>query len=138
MKYQEIIYYTDELTDDFGNKPKKNHPLPKKYKYMTTSFLSRFFTSIIYQIMLQPLAYVYVKLRFHQKFKNHVLYYNADTSEVYVNRYKDLETEETEDVLVTAILSISIIPLWRQMLLYRIFYLLRKRIILLLENKPVL
>lgn len=101
MKYQEIIYYTDELTDDFGNKPKKNHPLPKKYKYMTTSFLSRFFTSIIYQIMLQPLAYVYVKLRFHQKFKNkHALKEVKNGYFIYINH-----TALAADAFIPNILS---------------------------------
>ncbi len=38
---------------------------------------------------------------FQGKFKNHPIYFNGETEEVYINRYKDLETLEEVDILTT-------------------------------------
>ncbi len=70
MKYQETIWYEDELNDDFGTSVKHIRPLPKKYKYITTNFILKFFDFIIYRLIVRPFAWFYMKIKFGHKIKN--------------------------------------------------------------------
>lgn len=70
MKYQETIWYEDELNDDFGTTVKKRRPLPKKYKYISNNIFFKIFEFIIYRIIVRPLAWVYMKIKFHHKIVN--------------------------------------------------------------------
>lgn len=70
MKYQDIIYYEDELNDDFGTSVKKIKPLPKKYKYISKNIFFKFFSFLVYRMILRPFAWLYLKVRFYHKIKN--------------------------------------------------------------------
>lgn len=70
MKYQETIWYEDELTDDFGTTVKKRRPLPKKYKYVSKNVFFLLFEVIIYRLIVRPLAWIYMKIKFHHKIVN--------------------------------------------------------------------
>lgn len=70
MKYQDIIYYEDELGDDFGTCVKKIKPLPKKYKYSSNNIFFKFFCFLVYRMILRPFAWLYLKIRFLHKIEN--------------------------------------------------------------------
>ncbi len=69
-KYQETIIYKDELNDDFGNTIHHNHPLPEKYKIYSKNFFIVIFNFIFYWIVVRPIAFLYMKIKFHYKIKN--------------------------------------------------------------------
>lgn len=70
MKYQDIIYYEDELNDDFGTCVKKIKPLPKQYKYISGNVFFKFFCFLVYRLILRPFAWLYLKIKFYHKIKN--------------------------------------------------------------------
>lgn len=66
-----IIYYKDELNDDFAGTSKiKSTPTPDDFNYINHSFIYRFFEFIIYNIIVRPLVYLFIKIKYHQRFKN--------------------------------------------------------------------
>lgn len=70
MKYQQIIYYKDELRDDFGTSVKRIKPLPKSYKYVPKNIFFRGFSAFVYWGLVKPLAWLYMKIKFHHRIKN--------------------------------------------------------------------
>lgn len=71
MKSQEkIIYYKDELNDDFAGLNIKLRPLGEGYKYMRTSWLFKAFEFLFYYGIMIPVIYMLQKLYNHQKFAN--------------------------------------------------------------------
>lgn len=71
MKTKErIIYYKDEMNDDFSGLSIKVRPLGEKYKYMRTSLLFRCFEFVFYYVVMIPVVYMLQKLISHQKFAN--------------------------------------------------------------------
>ena len=65
-----VIYYEDELNDDFANTVEKINPLPKDYKYVSKNIFFKLFAFFIYRIIVRPIAWLYVKIKFCQRFKN--------------------------------------------------------------------
>lgn len=62
MKEQQVIYYSDELNDDFAGTNITRRPLPPDYQYLNKGFwqvLRRFFT---YFCLVRPIAFIYNKL----------------------------------------------------------------------------
>ncbi len=70
MKYNETITYYDELNDDFANKIKHVKPLPKRYKIYSKNPFFLLFNFIMYWIIVRPIAFFYMKFRFHYKIRN--------------------------------------------------------------------
>lgn len=58
-----IIYYEDELNDEFSKAKIKARPIDGSYKYVRSRVLS----FILYRIVATPLAFLYTKLVFGQK-----------------------------------------------------------------------
>lgn len=67
---KKVFYYEDELNDDFGTTVKKIKPLPKKYKYIHKNPFFRFFEFALYRLIVRPLAWLYIKIKFGHKFVN--------------------------------------------------------------------
>ncbi len=67
---KKTFYYSNEQTDDFGTTVTKTKPLPKNYKYISTSWLFKVFEFIVYDIIVRPLAFLYLKIKFCHKVKN--------------------------------------------------------------------
>ena len=67
---EKVIYYKDELNDDFANNNINRKPLGKKFKYIHTNIFFRFFEFILYYIIAIPLIYILQKFVSHQKFIN--------------------------------------------------------------------
>lgn len=67
---KKTFYYEDELKDDFGTTVKKITPIPKKYKYVHKNIFVRLFEFFIYRIIVRPLAWLYVKIKFWHRLRN--------------------------------------------------------------------
>lgn len=53
---KKIIYYSDPLNDDFAQKENSGYTTPEKYKYKTSK-INYFFTSIVYHLLVIPIAF---------------------------------------------------------------------------------
>jgi len=67
---QRVIYYTDELNDDFAGLNIKLKPLGEGYRYMRTGLFFRIFEFIFYYGIMIPVVYMLQKVYNHQKFAN--------------------------------------------------------------------
>ena len=67
---ERVIYYKDELNDDFADLNIKLRPLGEGYKYMRTGWLFRAFEFVFYYFVMIPVVYMLQKLICHQKFAN--------------------------------------------------------------------
>ncbi len=71
MKTEEnIIYYKDELNDDFSGLRVHVKPLGEGYRYMRTSLFFRVFEFLFYYGIMIPVVYMLQKVYNHQKFAN--------------------------------------------------------------------
>lgn len=71
LKTQErIVYYKDELNDDFSGLSIKARPLGEKYQYMRKGLLFRIFEFPFYYGIMIPVVYMLQKLICHQRFAN--------------------------------------------------------------------
>ncbi len=64
---RQTFYYKDELNDDFATTVKTTNPLPKTYKYVNKSIIFRVISFVLYYLIVKPLAYIYVKIKFHHR-----------------------------------------------------------------------
>ena len=67
-KYKDTIYYSDEQNDDFATTVKNIKKIPSGYKYISKNIFFKLFSILIYNILVRPLAWLYLKIRFHHKF----------------------------------------------------------------------
>ncbi len=65
---KKTFYYSDELHDDFGNTVKTLRPLPAKYKYVKKNPFSRVASFALYRVIVRPIVWGYVKVKFHHRF----------------------------------------------------------------------
>ena len=70
MKEQKIIYYHDELNDDFANNNINGSETPDDYNYINHNFIYNFFSFVIYRLIVTPMVFLYVKVKYNQVFKN--------------------------------------------------------------------
>lgn len=69
MKH-DIIYYSDELKDEFAFDTIKPHKIGKDWVYVHHSLFKSFTRWFWYRLVAFPLALVYLKLHFHHKIVN--------------------------------------------------------------------
>lgn len=67
---KKIIYYSDELNDDFAENNIKTILTPSTHRYINHNPIYRFFTFIVYHIIASPLVFIFTKIAYHQKFIN--------------------------------------------------------------------
>ncbi len=65
-----VIYYKDELNDDFSGLDVNVRPLGPGYRYMRTGWLFRIFEFLFYYGIMIPVVYMLQKVYCHQKFAN--------------------------------------------------------------------
>ncbi len=65
-----VIYYKDELNDDFAGVDIEAKPLGEKYQYIHTGWFFRVCEFLFYYIVMVPVVYMLQKLICHQKFAN--------------------------------------------------------------------
>ena len=72
MKQQKVIYYTDELNDDFAatNGRIEARAIGDEYDYRPSSPIWKAASFVLYRLVATPVAYVYCKLRFGLRIKN--------------------------------------------------------------------
>ena len=77
MDKRTVIYYSDELNDEFSTAEITPRPIDENYVYIHTSRFKRFTHFFWYRIVATPIAFAYVKLVFghrvkgRQKFRKH-------------------------------------------------------------------
>ena len=67
---KKIIYYKDELNDDFASTIKKVNPLPENYCYVSKNPLFKLFSFVIYRLLARPLVWCYTVVKFRHKYVN--------------------------------------------------------------------
>lgn len=67
MDKRKIIYYTDELNDEFSVAQITPKPIDGKYRYCHDSLFKRFTHFFWYRMVATPIAFLYVKVVFHHK-----------------------------------------------------------------------
>jgi len=67
---RKTIYYSDPLNDDFANNTIETKSLGTDFKYVHTGLIWRFFEFIVYNIIVRPLVFTWIKLKYHQRFVN--------------------------------------------------------------------
>ena len=66
-----VIYYQDELNDDFANTEKiKGVPTPDNFNYINHSIFYRIVEFVVYNIIVRPCVFIYIKVKFLQRFEN--------------------------------------------------------------------
>lgn len=68
MKKQEVIYYKDELNDEFSKAKITPRLVDENYKYIHKNPFWNICSFIMQNILLVPIRYLYPKLKFRQKF----------------------------------------------------------------------
>lgn len=69
MRMTKILYYTNELEDDFSGIKRKKIKIDESYKYKRSA-LWNIISSFLYSIIMKPIAYFYMKLRYSFKIVN--------------------------------------------------------------------
>lgn len=67
---RKVIYYTDELNDEFSTAVITPKPIDGNYKYIHKGIWKKFTRFFWYRIVATPLAYLYLKLYFGHKIVN--------------------------------------------------------------------
>lgn len=67
MDKRTVIYYTDELNDEFSTARITPRTIDGSYVYCQKSFFKRFTHFFWYRIVATPIAFLYTKIVFHQK-----------------------------------------------------------------------
>lgn len=70
MNKQRVIYYKDELNDDFAGNNIKRKTLGENFKYVHTNWLWKIFEFVLYYAVASPLVYLIQKIYTRQKFVN--------------------------------------------------------------------
>ena len=70
MSEKKIFYYTDEVNEDFSGIVRDRYHVDSSYKYIHTNPIYRFFTFIVYRIIMTPVAWLHLKIKFNTKFVN--------------------------------------------------------------------
>ena len=67
---QKVIYYSDELNDDFASNNIREPVIDEKYRYGNSSFLWKLNQFFFYRVIITPIAFVLLKLLYHYKIVN--------------------------------------------------------------------
>lgn len=67
MDKRTVIYYTDELNDEFSTAKITSRTIDGNYVYCHKSLFKRFTHFFWYRIVATPIAFLYTKIVFHQK-----------------------------------------------------------------------
>ena len=70
MKEKKVIYYSDELNDEFSSAKIKARYIGESYRYVHDNPLYRFFSAVLYRCIAKPLSYLFLKLKFGWKVEN--------------------------------------------------------------------
>ena len=69
-KQPKIIYYEDELNDDFAGTKINANIVDNSFKFTHKGVLWTFFSSVVYYLFVVPIVWIYIKLLLRVKFVN--------------------------------------------------------------------
>ena len=69
-KEKKVIYYSDELNDDFADGNIETVKIDENYKYIRKNPFWNIAAFILYRIIAMPIAFIYSKLKFRMKVEN--------------------------------------------------------------------
>lgn len=81
---QRIIYYRDEVNDDFAGTNIKTKPLRENYRYIRESAVWKTASFVLYRVIAQPLVFLFVKTVYRQRFENKEVLKDAGGAGMYV------------------------------------------------------
>ena len=64
---EKIIYYSDELNDEFSGIIRKDPEIGKDFKFIHKNIIWNFFAVLLYRLIVFPIDIIYMKLKFHHK-----------------------------------------------------------------------
>ena len=67
---ERVVWYRDELADDFAGTHIRTKPLRPEYRYVHTGPLWRAASFFLYRLVALPLIWLFVKLAYGQRFRN--------------------------------------------------------------------
>lgn len=70
MKSKKVVYYQDEIKDDFAENPTKEFKIEDDFKYIHKNPIYNFFAFILYHIIAKPIFYLILKVKYHVRVKN--------------------------------------------------------------------
>ena len=70
MKKKKIVYYNDEIKDDFSGTRIKQKPLKENFKYIKKGPIWCFFAWVLYYIFAIPFGAIFCFLKFRLKVEN--------------------------------------------------------------------
>lgn len=70
MKKNTILYYENELEDDFAGVSRNHKVIPDDYKYINRNPLWKGLAFLAYRIIMTPIAYLYCHCKFYIKIMN--------------------------------------------------------------------
>ncbi|MFA7192570.1 MAG: 1-acyl-sn-glycerol-3-phosphate acyltransferase [Bacilli bacterium] len=76
----ETIYYQDELNDEFSNAQIKTKEIGMSYKFLHKNPFYNFLSFVWYRLIATPLAFIYLKAKFHLKIENKEVLKKVDKS----------------------------------------------------------
>ena len=92
MKKDKVIYYHDELNDDFEGKNITPIKIDGNYKYIHKNLLWNLSAAILYRGILTPACWLYGKIKFGLKIENKEILKLCKNSGyfIYINHTQDL------------------------------------------------
>lgn len=87
MKDRNVIYYKDELNDEFSTAKIKPRKIDENYKYIHKNPLWNIISFILQNILSMPIKYLYVKVKFRIKYigKEKLRQYKKEGYFIYAN-----------------------------------------------------
>lgn len=70
MKSNQVYYYSDEVNDEFSGVTRKTLTIDQSYRYIHNNPVWKGISFVIYRIIMTPIAYLYLKIKFHLKVVN--------------------------------------------------------------------
>ena len=92
MKLPKVIYYKDELNDEFAGDSIKPRPIDEKYFYGDSSFSFRAKRFFWYRIIALPIAFLFLKIKYSHKIINKKVlrHYHKKTMFMYANHTNNI------------------------------------------------
>ena len=97
---KKVIYYEDELNDEFSKARIKTKLIDERYRYINDGWLWKLRSFFWYRIMATPIAFVYCKSKFKIKVVNKSILKGAKGCFVYGNH-----TQQIADAFIPNIIS---------------------------------
>ena len=77
-KKQRIIYYDDELNDEFSSAVITPKKIDGSYRYVRDGFFEKLYSFFMYRIIAQPLSWLFLKIKFAHRIKNKKVLYKRE------------------------------------------------------------